>query len=51
MSRFLRTPDKMDKYVKKEMPDVIQKNLPVKGVDKKVPSREGDNQCVVERSG
>ena len=32
MSRFLRTPDKMDKYVIKEMTNLIQKNLPVKKV-------------------
>ena len=32
MSRFLRTPDKMDKYVTKEMTNLIQKNLPVKNV-------------------
>ena len=32
MSRFLRTPDKMDKYVTEEMTNLIQKNLPVKKV-------------------
>ena len=32
MKRFLRSPDKMDKYVTKEMLDVIQQNLPVKKV-------------------
>ena len=32
MKRFLRNPDKMDKYVTKEMLDVIQKNLLVKKV-------------------
>ena len=32
MSRFLRTPDKMDKYVTNEMTNLIQKNLPVKKV-------------------
>ena len=32
MSRFLRTPEKMDKYVTKEMTNLIQKNLPVKKV-------------------
>ena len=32
MSRFLRTPEKMDEYVTKEMTNLIQKNLPVKKV-------------------
>ena len=32
MSRFLRTPEKMDKYVTREMLDVIQKHLPLKKV-------------------
>ena len=32
MKRFLRSPDKMDKYVTKEMTNLIQENLPVKKV-------------------
>ena len=32
MKRFLRSPVKIDKYVKKEMTNLIQKNLPVKKV-------------------
>ena len=32
MKRFLRSPDKMDKYITKEMLGEIQKNLPVKKV-------------------
>ena len=40
MSRFLRTPDKMDKYVTKEMTNLIQKNLPVKKVWTKSTTKE-----------
>ena len=51
MKRFLRSPNKLTKYVDAQVLTDIRKNLPTKiSLGKKISSRKGDNYCVVKNT-